>query len=87
MTLELFLHQTGWALNDKSLPVLEKQLNSSRLKLILQAVPAAFAHCCKNDPRAEKIDYRKGLCPCNYTQLSHSQPELPEQNAELTLHT
>lgn len=70
----------------KSLAMLEKQFNFSRLQLIMQAVLAAFAHCCKNGPRAKKRDYREGLCPCNYTQLSHSQPDLPEQNADLTTH-
>lgn len=84
MTLELFQHQTSWGLNGKSLAVLETQWNSSRHKLILQAISAAFAHCCKSGPRAEKRDYREDLCPCNCTQLSHSQPE---QNAELTVHT
>lgn len=38
MTLELLLHEIGWGLKDRSSPVLGKQLNSSRLEVMLKAV-------------------------------------------------
>lgn len=85
--LELFSHETGQGLKDRSLPVLGKQLHSSRIELMLKAILLLLHTAVRTVLELKRQTTVSTSAPTTNTPLSHSLPKLLEQNTELTVHT